>query len=153
MKGKSIKFVQIKSHALFQTITKCSTWQYIEDFKKFSPPEQLGQFQLNMAQSSIWWKGFVISRHFSRGDISYFKPTCLQNHMAFFKCRWAMCPMGLFSLQYHCGIQQLFITTDNNNKWRNFSWYIRLISGIIFIFLRRRNYTLWISFGTRYVRF
>ena len=53
MKGKSIKYVQIKSHALFQTITKYSDNTQLEDFKNFSPPEQLGQFQLNMAQSSI----------------------------------------------------------------------------------------------------
>ena len=53
------KLVQMKGHTFFfqgEKITKW--WKCIDEIWNSSPPEPLGQFQSNVAQSNIWWMGF-----------------------------------------------------------------------------------------------
>ena len=55
---RGFKFVQMKGPALFQGQIITKLWKYIDEIKKSSSPEPLGQFQPNLAQSILGWRGF-----------------------------------------------------------------------------------------------
>ena len=45
----------MKDHAIFQTEMITKSWKYIDEIKKSFPPEPLGQFQPNLAET-YWVK-------------------------------------------------------------------------------------------------
>ena len=56
---RGFKFVQMKGRALFQGEIITKQWKYIDEIKKSSSSEPLGQFQPNVAQSIFGWRGFI----------------------------------------------------------------------------------------------
>ena len=57
---KGFKFVQMKGPTLFQGDIITKWWKYIEEIKKYSSPEPLGQFQPILAQSILGWGEFKL---------------------------------------------------------------------------------------------
>ena len=55
---REFKFVQMKGPALLQGEIITKYRKYIDKIKKSSSPEPLGQFQPNLAQSNLGWRGF-----------------------------------------------------------------------------------------------
>ena len=55
---RGFKFVQMKGPALFKGEIIREQRKYIDKIKKSSSPEPLGQFQPNLAQSILGWRGF-----------------------------------------------------------------------------------------------
>ena len=58
LEWRGFKFDQMKGPALFQGKIIMKWWKYIDENKKSSSPEPLGQFQPNLAQSILGWRGF-----------------------------------------------------------------------------------------------
>ena len=55
---KGIQVVQMKGSTFFQGEIIKKYWKYIDEFEQSSTPESLSQFQPNLAQSILGWRGF-----------------------------------------------------------------------------------------------
>ena len=55
---RGLKFIQMKGPALFQEEIIMKLWKYINEFKKSSFPEPLGQFQPILPQNILGCRGF-----------------------------------------------------------------------------------------------
>ena len=57
---RGFKFIQMKGSALFQGEIITKLRKYIDKFLKSSSPEPLSQFQPNLAQIILGWRGFKV---------------------------------------------------------------------------------------------
>ena len=96
---RGFKFVYMKGSALFQGEIITKKCKYIDEIKKSSSPEPLGQFQPNLAQCILRWWGLKLFKWkappFSRGDWKYIdklKNIILQNRWANFNQLGTMHP-------------------------------------------------------------